>query len=107
MSRYGLRETDLVWREADGEIVVLDLKASVYVSMNRSARVLWERLAEGADRSDLVDVLQKRYGISAEIAGRDVDAFLQGLQERAILVDRAEPSPDGRSPDESPTDASR
>lgn len=72
------------WREIDGEIVVLDERTSVYFGLNHSAAVLWKRLVDGADESDLVQVLITS-GVDPEQAVDDAAAFLDGLREQGIL----------------------
>jgi coenzyme PQQ synthesis protein D (PqqD) len=73
------------WREIDGEITLLDMRASEYIALNRAGSLLWTSLAEGATRDHLVGMLVGRFGITAEQASTDVDAFLQDLAGRGFL----------------------
>lgn len=74
------------WREVEGEIVALDVARSEYLSINPSGTVLWRALEGGATRSDLVRRLEDEFGIDADAARRDVDAFLESLVERRLLA---------------------
>ena len=77
---------DVTWTPTDdGSVVVLDLRTSVYLSLNASAAVLWRLLAEGSDRAALAGELVARYGISADQAERDVAAFVDDLRARNLL----------------------
>ena len=49
------------------------------IKLNESGAFLWERLAAGAEREELVSILQQRYDISAGQAGQDVDTFIATL----------------------------
>lgn len=49
------------------------------IKLNASGVVLWKKLEQGAERSELVDTLVNTYGISAAAAEADVEAFLQPL----------------------------
>jgi len=82
-----LRSDDLVWQMVDSEIVVLDLRKSVYFRINGSGATLWEKLAGDVTRSDLETALVDAYGISAERALADVDAFLIDARGRGFLED--------------------
>lgn len=80
-----LRGVDVVWQTIDGEIVVLDLRASRYLTVNGSGAFLWPRIVEGVARDQLVSDLSERYSVSSEQAGRDVDSFVNGLADRGLL----------------------
>jgi hypothetical protein len=83
-----LRQTGLTWHVAGDDVVVLDLKGSVYLKLNGSARRLWERLAQSScSESELTAALVDEYGIDEERAATDVAAFLADLRRRDLLVE--------------------
>jgi hypothetical protein len=81
-----LRSDDLEWREVHGEVVAIDLKGSVYFTLNRTGAELWPSLSEGATRDQLVERLCDAYRVDEATAARDVDAFLDSLRERELLT---------------------
>jgi Coenzyme PQQ synthesis protein D (PqqD) len=81
-----LRADDVVWRVVGEELVVLELATSTYLTLNGTARQLWEGLTEGATAEDLVEMLVDRYGIPKEHAVEDVQSFLAALTDRGLLV---------------------
>lgn len=87
MTTLRLRQGELAWREIDGELVAVDLPASTYLGGNPSAVVLWRLLAEGTTREQLVEALVTTFGVDAERAEADVDAFLEQLSARSLLED--------------------
>lgn len=87
-----LRSSDVAWREIDGEVVLLDLKSSVYISVNAAGSVLWRLLAQGTTRDALIGELVSTFGIDGAIAAADVDAFLATCRERGLLEIEAWPS---------------
>jgi hypothetical protein len=87
MDDLRLRPDALVWREIDEELVAVDIAASTYLSANQTGALLWQMLARGTTRVDLVRELVDRFGISAERAGTDVDAFVQDLRKRELLAE--------------------
>jgi hypothetical protein len=80
-----LRRSDLVWRSVAGETIILDLRSSLYLSLNSTAAFLWDRLDGGATPTELVVALGAEYGIPAERAEEDVHDFLESCRERDLL----------------------
>ena len=85
MDRYRLNQDDVEWRDVGDEILALDVNTATYLSVNASGAVLWEAVTKGATKEELVERLVDHFGIGAEQAGTDVDAFLAGLAERGLL----------------------
>lgn len=83
---YRLRKQKLSWRTVGDEVVVLDLERSVYLSLNASGRELWLRLADGAERPQLVAALRDAFEITADAAERDVAEFLDELIAHDLLA---------------------
>ena len=79
-----------VLREVAGKSVAISLNPSLpfrgMLSLNSTARFLWDRLAEGAEREDLYSALMDTYGIEREIAVRDADAIVDMLISHGIVV---------------------
>ncbi|GAA2743243.1 hypothetical protein GCM10009868_16260 [Terrabacter aerolatus] len=76
----------MVWREVDGEIILLDLDSSRYLTTNGSGSFLLQRLTSDQDRDDLARALAERYDLDVERARADTDSFLRVLQERRLLA---------------------
>jgi Coenzyme PQQ synthesis protein D (PqqD) len=81
-----LRTDGLDWRELDDEIVVLDLAQSEYFAVNSTGALLWQAVAPGATRRDLIDLLVARFSVSEEIAAADVERFVEDLARRGLLT---------------------
>ena len=82
-----LRQAGLTWHVAGEEVVVLDLEGSVYLKLNGSGRVLWERLADSSTEPELVAALVEEYGVHEGRASADVAAFVDDLRRRNLLDD--------------------
>ncbi|MBR3739832.1 MAG: PqqD family protein [Clostridia bacterium] len=70
--------------------LVLGVGSEAYVpnqimTLNETGAFLWEILEKGAEKQDLVDALLREYDTDAETAGKDVDAFLAQLWEKALI----------------------
>lgn len=84
--RYKLRSEALEWREVEGEVVAADMRASVYLSVNRTGAELWPALAEGTTEEAMITRLMEAYGIDREQARRDVGSFLDALRAQGLLA---------------------
>ena len=82
-----LRDTELDWRAVESEVVALDLRRSNYLAVNSSGAKLWDALASGATRDQLIDLLIADFAISREAAEQDTDAFLQMLVDQDLLIE--------------------
>jgi hypothetical protein len=78
-------DDSLVWREFEGEVLALDLGRSVYLRLNKSGALLWERLAPGATRTELIETLVGAFPVDAEQAATDVDDFLSSCRQRGLI----------------------
>lgn len=82
-----LRPDALQWREIEGEVVAVDLETSNYLGANPAGAVLWRALAVGATKEELAALLVAEFGIDAEQADTDTDAFLAQLREGGLLAE--------------------
>jgi uncharacterized cysteine cluster protein YcgN (CxxCxxCC family) len=80
-----VRAADIAWQQVEGEVVVLDLRSSRYLSINGTGALLWHRLIEGADREQLAEDLTARHDVPHERALRDVTEFVDHCVSLGIL----------------------
>ena len=79
-----------VVREIAGQSVVVALgEASKsfngIIKLNETGCFIWNILAQGAEKNDVVAKLLDEYDVDEETASRDVDAFINSLKENNIL----------------------
>lgn len=80
-----LRSSDVTWREIDGDLVILDLRSSTYLTTNASGALLMKELVEERTTADLVQCLVGAFGISEVEAQSDVSSFVQALDSGGLL----------------------
>jgi coenzyme PQQ synthesis protein D (PqqD) len=85
MTDLRLRQQKLQWLETEGEVVALDEETLTYLGANESGALLWQELAAGATREQLISKLVSTFGIVRESAARDVDAFIAQLESHGLL----------------------
>ena len=76
---------DALSRELDGEVLVLDLRTSLYFGMTGTAARIWQLAEAGTTRDTVVETLAEEYGGSRDVIVADVDSFLSELLERGLL----------------------
>jgi Coenzyme PQQ synthesis protein D (PqqD) len=85
--RWRARPADEVaWREVDDEVVLLDLRTSMYWSLNGAAAVLWVALADGSSLEELSLRLVTEYGLDPATARRDAWKFLESCLKEDLLL---------------------
>lgn len=76
---------DALARELDGEVLVLDLRSSLYFGMTGTGARIWRLIEAGEDRDAILATLAREYGVGAEAIEGDVDAFLADLIDRGLV----------------------
>lgn len=83
-----LRADDITWREIDGDLVILDLRSSTYLTTNASGAVLMKELTEERTDDELVRALVDAFGISTAQAESDVRSFVAALSDGGLLEEQ-------------------
>lgn len=86
---FRLRQDAVAWRRLEDEIVALDLRRALYLSLNRTGAALWQSLAGGATTHRLEQILVEEHGADAQTAARDVAAFVAELRQQGLLAEAA------------------
>ena len=79
-----------VLREIAGESVLVSMGEGVadfcgIITLNQSAKILWETLKQGSTREKLAENLKNHFQISDEQAIEDVDKSLKLLEEKGLV----------------------
>lgn len=81
-----IRTDGVTWQEIDGELVLLDLENSVYLTTNGSGALLTKLLTDERTLEELVDALVAEFDIPRETATADAQAFVDSLGENQLLA---------------------
>ena len=77
---------DVLARELAGEILVLDLRSSLYFGMTGVAARIWQLVEQGQTRDAIVAALAPDFDDTPGTIAADVDTFLEDLLSRGLLV---------------------
>lgn len=81
-----------MWREVDGEVILLDPAGWNYLGINDSGAELWPLVVGGTDVERMTDRLVAVFDVPRPTAERDVAAFVQRLAELELLAHQPSPS---------------
>ena len=79
-----------VLRTVAGQTVALPsggvTNLDMMITLNDTGKFLWERLAAGAEKDELMDALLAEYDVDRERAEESVEAFVTRLKELDFLA---------------------
>ena len=83
-------KSNFVLKKVAGAYVVVPLRDravdfSGVIKLTESGAFLWNILADGAERDELVAALLNEYEVDEATASRDVDRFIAGLSEAGLI----------------------
>ncbi len=76
----------VLFRELDGEAVLLDLKSQQYFGLNEIGTRVWTALQQGEELSALVEEIVGSYDAQAEQVRVDIDQLINELQSANLIV---------------------
>ena len=84
---YRVNEPDVIHQLIDREVVIVDLRNGSYYSLSESGGTAWLAFgSDGASFDDVARLLTTLYAIPADVAARDLRAFINELTTRDLIV---------------------
>jgi hypothetical protein len=77
---------DVVFREVDGEVVLLNTSTGQYYSLDAVGSRVWSLLATGVSRKTLQETLLAEFDVVETQLQADVDALVEQLAAHALIV---------------------
>jgi hypothetical protein len=83
-------KSGFVVREIAGQSVVVALGAASksfngIIKLNETGRVMWDMLAQGTEKDDVVNKILSEYDVDRATVEKDFDSFVTTLKENNIL----------------------
>ena len=76
---------DVVFRDLEGELVLLNLATGVYFGLDPVGTRIWALIDEGRTVDDIVHVMTAEYEIDADACRADLACFLATLRDNALV----------------------
>ena len=83
--RVELNEADVVWRELEGEVIILNLATGCYYGLEGSANDMWRLLLQHGTTDKVIEILADDYEVERDRVTRDVDDLVRRLCDKSIL----------------------
>jgi hypothetical protein len=75
---------EVLSRELDGEMVLLDLRSGRYFGLNATAARVWEMLKAQMPEDTMVQALVDEFDVTDDRARADIEAFVTVLVDRGL-----------------------
>ena len=82
---------DVVWRNLQGESVLLDLKSGVYFGLDAVGTRIWTLLHDHRDLQAVLQELLCEYEVNEETCARDLMSLVGAMAEKGLV--QTEPCP--------------
>lgn len=76
---------DVVWRNLQGESVLLDLKSGVYFGLDTVGTRIWTMLQDHDDLQVVLAELLGEYDVAEETCARDLMDLVTALAEKGLV----------------------
>ena len=89
------RNPSICAAELDGEICLFHPTNAEYLNLNATGSAIWNLLETPMPREQLLACLLERFDVEPATCQRDTDAFLAEAIARDMLLEQAQPAPEG------------
>ena len=76
---------DVIFRDLEGESVLLDLKTGLYFGLNPVGTRIWHLMEEGRTPAQILETLLAEYEVPPEQCRRDLEQLLGALQQKSLV----------------------
>lgn len=76
---------DVVWRNLQGESVLLDLKSGVYFGLDAVGTRIWALLQDHSDLQAVLQELLSEYEVNEETCARDLMDLVSAMAEKGLV----------------------
>ena len=80
---------NVLFQELDGEAVLLSLEEGCYYGLDELGTRIWQLIDQDLDREQVVVAIVEEYDVEPEQARRDLDRFLDDLEQSGLILQRA------------------
>jgi len=77
---------EVVSREVEGELVLLDLESATYFGLNHVGSRVWTLVGELGSLRKVCESMEREYAVSREQLERDVLSLARELRDKGLLV---------------------
>ena len=76
---------DVVFRELDGEAVILNLDTGIYFGLNEAGTRMWSLLQQEESLQRVFEALRAEYDVASEVLQADLLRLVEQMQEKGLI----------------------
>jgi coenzyme PQQ synthesis protein D (PqqD) len=76
---------DVVWKDVDGDVVLVHLQTNRIYELNRTGARLWALLNEGKSVDEAEKILTEEFAVDEETAHTETTALLEDLLRQQLV----------------------
>ena len=76
---------DVVWRNLQGESVLLDLKSGVYFGLDAVGTRMWTLMQDQSDLQVVLQELLAEYDVNEETCAQDLLDLVRAMEEKGLV----------------------
>jgi len=80
------RNSNLVFNQIEGEVVMLSLETSAYYGMDKIGSRIWELMEKPVSFSKILSHLMEEYNVSKEQCSTETKDFINKLIEKKLVI---------------------
>ena len=80
------KEDQMIISELEDDLIMMDLENGAYLSLNKTARIIWEKLDSPVKVSEIVTYLSKRFDVDEDQCFSETVSFLQRINDQKALI---------------------
>jgi hypothetical protein len=80
-----MRRNDLVWREIDGEVVILSPDNKYMHTFNEIGSRIWALMDGERDINTIADIIAEEYGEKNDIVKKDLAEYIKQLKQLKLM----------------------
>jgi hypothetical protein len=81
-----IRNQDVIWREVDGETVLLNPVTGRYFGLNKVACSFWNKVDGIATVDEIIEQMLDEYEVEREVLSRDIRELITTLAQFELLL---------------------
>ena len=84
--KYRIDPNKVVWRNLDGEVIILDIDSGHYYGLNKTGSLIWNLFAQDKTLQEAIEKLSDQFKISKKAALEDTSELIATLQKEGLLL---------------------
>jgi len=86
MNRIPIRSKEIIWRNLEGEAVLLNPQTGKYFGINEVGCSFWEKVDGKKSIADIIDLLLNEYDVERKTLENDINELVAAMEKQNIVI---------------------